>query len=383
LGAISIFFANNFLFANIYRILALRTLVEVSQQNTTGLQLSGMPCDTSYYGKNRIDDKVIQSALDNLRRANKYQPSNSQTFALSGLAYCMLNEPSISIEMYNRSIELNPSAIWNKVQLVSLYQTIGNQPEVDSLLRRNEIPVDHLLDVSEWYISLEEPTKSEQWLVYASQMEIDNPRLWRLWLSVIQKNKEQEAWSKAIESAEMAIDIQRTNDVNIYKSSFFTHMGEIIQYHLVPPKTADALIFFEYALKEKQFLNPIDNARAHQYLGEIYWSKRPQYTLEQVMTEYQKAYELDPSFSWTPFAIGRVYLLGYHNYPLAQKYFKLSVSLGNEDPIVLVNLGDSYLQNGEIQKAIDSYREALSKDPDNSYYLQKVALAQSLLEPAK
>ena len=367
----------NILIANLFRVLALRSLLEISQQNNKGVQLSGMPCDISHYENVQLDQLSLQKTIRHLNNAINLQPRNFQAYSLLGLTNCLLNKPVASIEMYNRSIDLNPAAIWINIQLISLYKVTGDQYEIDNILRGNDIPVEYLLDVAEWYTSLDEPEKAEQWLIYSKQMDEKNPRLWVLWLSLISKLKQLGEWTKAYESASLAVTIKNV----AYISSFYYHMGEIAQYHYRPSRPNNSLRYFENAIYVDKFFNQVDSARTHQYLGEIYWSKRPQYTLEQVMAEYLAAYELDPTFSWTPFAIGRVYLLGYHDYGMAQKYFKLSLSLGNEDPVVLLNLGDSYFQDGKYDQAVETYRQALNDAPDNSELLEKLRQAQSVQEP--
>jgi tetratricopeptide (TPR) repeat protein len=59
-------------------------------------------------------------------------------------------------------------------------------------------------------------------------------------------------------------------------------------------------------------------------------------------------------------------LMGDNHLPEAIELFKLNVTLYPESSNVYENLGDAYLESGQKELAIESYKKSLERNPTNN-----------------
>jgi type IV pilus assembly protein PilF len=111
----------------------------------------------------------------------------------------------------------------------------------------------------------------------------------------------------------------------------------------------------------------IKNAEYHYQLGTSYLNNN---NIQPAFVQFQKALELDPNNKDIHEMLGVIYLTKLEDYPKAIHHFKEALDIDENFSEAANNLGNAYVNMGKPEKAIQSYKRALS----NPQY-QNAALA--------
>lgn len=82
--------------------------------------------------------------------------------------------------------------------------------------------------------------------------------------------------------------------------------------------------------------------------------------IQRAFVEFQKAYEMDPRNKDVLNGIGVIYLLHFDEDEKAAEFFQKAVSVDPQFSEAYNNLGVVYEKKGEYEKAVETYRKALS-----------------------
>jgi type IV pilus assembly protein PilF len=125
-------------------------------------------------------------------------------------------------------------------------------------------------------------------------------------------------------------------------------------------------------LLEAQKLNPED-ASVYYALGWAYSAKR---LFPQALESYRQTLKIDPKFTEAHNAIGAIYLeLGQWDAAIAEFEMVLKDLLYQTPYYVLNNLGWANYKKGDLLKAIENYRKAVSLKPDFGLAYYNLGLA--------
>ena len=128
------------------------------------------------------------------------------------------------------------------------------------------------------------------------------------------------------------------------------------------------------AFKLAEDLNPenpyYNNSLAYAYVkAELY---------DDAIEYYQKAIKLNPDSEWTSIvchALGAIYAEIKENYQAAEATFNAGMVLDPNNIDIQLSLGDLFMSQGDLDKAIKTYCDAISTDPLNFMSYAKAGLA--------
>lgn len=128
------------------------------------------------------------------------------------------------------------------------------------------------------------------------------------------------------------------------------------------------------AFKLAEELNPenpyYNNSLAYAYVkAELY---------DDAIEYYQKAIKLNPDSEWTSIvchALGAIYAEIKENYQAAEATFNAGMVLDPNNIDIQLSLGDLFMTQGDLDKAIKTYCDAISIDPLNYLTYAKTGLA--------
>lgn len=128
------------------------------------------------------------------------------------------------------------------------------------------------------------------------------------------------------------------------------------------------------AFKLAQTLNPenpyYNNSLAYAYIkAELY---------DDAIEYYQEAIKLNPDAEWTAIvchALGAIYSEIKGNYEAAEATFNAGMVLDPNNVDIQLSLGDMYMAQNDLDRAIKTYCDAISVDPENYLTYAKAGLA--------
>ena len=128
------------------------------------------------------------------------------------------------------------------------------------------------------------------------------------------------------------------------------------------------------AFKLAQELNPenpyYNNSLAYAYIkAELY---------DDAIEYYQLAIKLNPGAEWTSIvchALGAIYAEVKNNFDAAEATFNAGMVLDPKNVDIQLSLGDLYMAQGDLDKAIKTYCDAISVEPENYLTYAKTGLA--------
>ena len=128
------------------------------------------------------------------------------------------------------------------------------------------------------------------------------------------------------------------------------------------------------AFKLAQELNPenpyYNNSLAYAYIkAELY---------DDAIEYYQRAIKLNPDAEWTSIvchALGAIYAEIKNNFDAAKATFNAGMVLDPNNIDIQLSLGDLYMTQGDLDKAIKTYCDAITTDPENYLSYAKTGLA--------
>lgn len=128
------------------------------------------------------------------------------------------------------------------------------------------------------------------------------------------------------------------------------------------------------AFKLAQTLYPenpyYNNSLAYAYIkAELY---------DDAIEYYQEAIRLNPDAEWTAIvchALGAIYAEVKNNYDAAEATFNAGMVLDPNNVDIQLSLGDMYMAQNDLDKAIKTYCDAISVDPENFLSYAKAGLA--------
>jgi len=112
-----------------------------------------------------------------------------------------------------------------------------------------------------------------------------------------------------------------------------------------------------------------DNYKIFQSLGYFYWnSARPQ----EAMATLEKAHELAPDNPYTKHLLRGEVLHLQGKYLEASEEFLQAIKLNSSDPQPFYRAGDAFAALGQPGKALDMYKKALSRTPNEGWLLTRI-----------
>ena len=128
------------------------------------------------------------------------------------------------------------------------------------------------------------------------------------------------------------------------------------------------------AFKLAQTINPenpyYNNSLAYAYIkAELY---------DDAIEYYQEAIRLNPDAEWTSIvchALGAIYADVKGNYEAAEATFNAGMVLDPNNVDIQLSLGDMYMVQNDLDKAIKTYCDAITADPENFLSYAKAGLA--------
>lgn len=128
------------------------------------------------------------------------------------------------------------------------------------------------------------------------------------------------------------------------------------------------------AFKLAQEINPenpyYNNSLAYAYIkAELY---------DDAIEYYQLAIKLNPDAEWTSIvchALGAIYAEVKNNFDAAEATFNAGIVLDPKNVDIQLSLGDLYMSQGDLDKAIKTYCDAIAVEPENYLTYAKTGLA--------
>lgn len=211
-----------------------------------------------------------------------------------------------------------------------------------------------------------------------TKIDSANSETWKLWLETGLKFQYKNQYFEALQIFYEALDYQKNNNLDFYRSSFWLYIGRIYQSGLRLKNQEVLLDIYAMSKQSNDFLNTKDESYLHLYLGDIYKSYSDGDYYEDVLEEYQKALLMNPNDFSILLEIGYFNLNYVNNYYLAKYYLEKAITQNPNNPYGYYHLGDTYLNLGNRRLAIKNYQLALSKDNKFSLAIKKLENLQNI-----
>jgi type IV pilus biogenesis/stability protein PilW len=101
----------------------------------------------------------------------------------------------------------------------------------------------------------------------------------------------------------------------------------------------------------------VQKANYHYQIGLSYLGDN---NIQPAFVEFQKALEINPHDKEIHNALGIIYLTKLEDYPNAMKHFKEALDIDENYSEAANNLGNTYADMGEFEKAIEAYKKAIA-----------------------
>jgi tetratricopeptide (TPR) repeat protein len=209
----------------------------------------------------------------------------------------------------------------------------------------------------------------------------ENRASWLLWLMAAGVYEHAADWPRALNAYQEALLVQKRSGVTIGHSSFESAAGRIYQNQLEPHDLNQALIYYNQAITDPDFLNYGANlSKVYFYRAEVYQGLKPTFSAAQALQDYLQSLELDPENVWTLRAIAGIYLWDLKNYSQAEKYINLAIGANPDLADNYLMSGDILRQQGNLNGAEAAYWKALAHNPGWQAALDQLAAVQAELK---
>ena len=342
---------------------SLRLLITIENRLSADEQFKLIPCSHTPL-TDSSDVAALKDAL--LYLANPAQQAT---------AYCLLGDYPSALAAYVQSASSGDDE--SVLQVYFLLARNGDLPAARQVLNTFKFPVADLQGFFASVVSLK--ISIDELLPVAQRMvELDpkDPQSWQLWLAAAQEYEGVSNWQNALSAYLAAIRMQEQFGVNIGRSSFELSAGRIYQTRLAPPDLHSALSCYNSAIADMNFRGSGNLSYAFLYRGEVYLGLSPVYTASQALQEFLYALQLDPNNYWAMQDLAGIYLYNLKDYPLAEQYIDLAVSLNSALPNAYLIRGDLYRQQGNLLAAAAAYQDALARQPGYQLALDRLAALQ-------
>ena len=347
----------------------------------------------SYLGLALLAKGRPEDAARELRRSLRLHPDQPNTHMTLGATLSQLNQMDAAIEEFNAVLRADPKSItaldWLSKALIS-QQRYGS---AIAILKKG--PPDEVLQMN-LVIAHSKRGDNDEAIRILSQMIKDRPSSAvphaGLATMYIQQNRLEEAVAEFREALRLnpQDDASRVSYVKVLVSlpDFATALPIARDYLDRHPNEFEALYLMGWIDRE---LGNYDEARAkltqavrlnpnhfdaHYSLG-VVLAKIGQPALAR--TQLEKALQIDPSSDQTHFRLANVLRsLGLQDEAKKQLelYQTSSAERAKKDVATnKANQAKEFLQKGEIQRAVDLYKEAVQQNPKNARMLFSLALA--------
>jgi tetratricopeptide (TPR) repeat protein len=183
--------------------------------------------------------------------------------------------------------------------------------------------------------------------------------------------------------------LQKVAETRVLFDELQNSMGSTPQLHVVFGRAYRATGYLNEAISEFKKaieLNP-RYSRAHYYLGYTYLLQGGRERFPLARPLFEQELEVNPHDYFSVFYLG-VIDLSNGDFPSAEKYLKSAARLQPDSPDPLRYLGETYFKSGRIPKAIPVLRKCieLTKDPSrNDYQVSRAhnMLGQALMKTGK
>lgn len=129
---------------------------------------------------------------------------------------------------------------------------------------------------------------------------------------------------------------------------------------------------YEYIIKSKPPLTNSDLSLIYLYMGETKRLLKSNYDSLQILTDYQKSIEYDPTNHWAYLLSSIVYLWDLNDIENASYFVMRSIDLEPDSAESYVVLGDIYLRMGNLDESLVAYENALTITPNLQIAIEKI-----------
>jgi tetratricopeptide (TPR) repeat protein len=199
------------------------------------------------------------------------------------------------------------------------------------------------------------------------------------------------------------VDMQNLLRIDSSRAAYYVTLGDI---YLFTNRTRYTRLAFEKAIS----LDP-ENEHAHMKLAELYlYVEMHKEALDQLnyvlkinrnnprayymkgmvykeagdtnlaLSSFLTATEQDPEYALAFEQMGLIYAVNHD--PRAPDFYKTALRINPNSPTVMYNLGLYYQENGQPEKAIETYQELLKLSPGYAYAAYNIGYIKSEIEKA-
>lgn len=277
-------------------------------------------------------------------------------------AFCLLGERGEALTAYRQGAQRGD--VWSAEQAYYLQAQAGEMKAAEQSLGLADIEVKEL---ESFFWGMNRLFPDMDLLPVARQAVEKDPLdkdVWKLWLQASNRLIKMKDYTGAIDVYQEGLAKQETLGAQAGRGSFALRIGRIYQVNVDPHQLETALKYYDQAIAWHEYFDPMDEATAHFYRGEVYAGLKPKYSATQVISEYRRALEIDPKNYWARLSIANTYLYQLKAVDTAELYIHDAIALRPELPNGYLALGDLYRQRGDLNAAKAAYEQALARQPE-------------------
>ena len=309
-----------------------------------------------------IDRKELKAALALARDGVVATPDQPNMLAALSQVEQLNGEANQAVSTVNKWVALQPNSVQPLMRLAELYVAMKDPAAAVQSLNRALAIDERFLPAQRMLIAIEEGrgrTESARKVIKVVQAQHPNDAVGQLLEGEFEGEKKN--WAGAIAAYQAALNKKPNSDVAI----------KLHYAHLSGGKTSEAASFAARWLQK----NPGDVAFIY-YLGDVALAAK-QY--EQAEQQYRAVLKLQPENA--PALNNVAWLLNREKKPEALEYAERAVKLQPTQAPLLDTLADIYASRGQMEKAIEVQKQAVSLAP--GAHLHRLHLATFYVNAGK
>ncbi len=279
------------------------------------------PCGKQIQLNKEIQIKLngISEKLEQLNNDNYYTDFHNATLS------CILGNKNKALNYYLDGAKRGDS--WQAVQAFLIYSEFDDE-SAKRILSESNLSANELYD---YYVLFDKKYSNTNHILLGEYAIISEP------LNLV-------SWK-------LLLSICRSNQIRSGKENYLK-----------------ILACYDRIINSSNGLSDIDLSLVYLYRGEIKRSLYPNFSPNEVLSDYLRASKLDPKNNWINLAISIVYLWDLENFEKTKLYIEKIFEINSSWAEAYLLLGDFYKRQGNYDKALEAYESAL-------YYNQRWKIA--------
>ncbi len=300
---------------------------------------------------------LAMQARGHLERALDSQASLPRAYLLLGRGNCLLGNYQHAIRAYVAYSALRPDNPLGHLELGFAYEALDEKKMAVDAWKMGGATEENFFKAAEQFRKAGQYQGAFQLYEWVKWFSTEDGSIWhKMGLAY----EEMEHWELALDAYQQGSEKKQFRGPGL--SSLYYRMGRIYNERLSVPQLGRARLAFETALAKDDFIKVWEEADTHYRLGTIL--RREDADYDEIIEKFELAISIYPQHANARVLYGRTYYTLHLDVNAAETEILYALEIDPQNKWGYFHLGEIYRQEGEIDKAIDMYKQALELDPN-------------------